>query len=80
MGPLAEVFLGPARRARIRQETVRRARERLGAKAAALRHAADELETLAEREPDSLSLAEGRRLHGLDRAARQVERVLRGTP
>jgi hypothetical protein len=79
MGPLAEVFLGPARRARIRQETGRLARQRLGAKVAALRQAAEELAILAERDSDSLSPAEGRRLRGLDRAAERVERVLRGT-
>jgi hypothetical protein len=80
MGPLAEVFLSPARRARDRREAVRLARERLGAKVAALRRAAEELDALAGREPDSLSPAEGRRLRGLDDAAERVERVLRGTP
>ena len=79
MGPLAEVFLGPERRARIRRETVRLARQRLGAKVAALRRAAGLLETLAAREPDSLSPAEGRCLRDLDRAAERVERVLGGT-
>jgi hypothetical protein len=78
MGPLAEVFLPPETRARIRRETVRRARRDLGAKVAALRRAADELEALAGREPETLSAEEGRRLRDLDAAAGRVERALGG--
>ena len=66
MGPLGEVFLSPERRAGQRREVLLRARRDLQEKVQALRQAADALQALAGREPDTLSAAEARRLSGLD--------------
>jgi hypothetical protein len=80
MGPLAEVFLSPGARAARRREAVRRARQGLDEKVAALRRAAAELEALAGREADSLSAEDARRLADLDGAAEQAVKALRPTP
>ena len=69
MGPLGELFLSPERRAGRRREVVLRARRDLQEKVQALRQAADALQALAGREPDTLSAPEARRLSGLDAAA-----------
>jgi hypothetical protein len=76
MGPLGEVFLSPERRAGRRREVVQRARRDLRDKVQALRLAAEALQALAEREPDTLSAAETRRLRALDDAAGRARRAL----
>ncbi len=80
MGPLGEVFLSPERRAGQRREVLLRARRDLQEKVQALRQAADALQALAGREPDTLSAAEARRLSGLDAAAGRARRALSPTP
>jgi hypothetical protein len=76
MGPLGEVFLSPERRAGRRREVVQRARRDLQDKVQALRQAAEALQALAGREPDTLSAAETRRLRGLDDAAGRARQAL----
>jgi hypothetical protein len=76
MGPLGELFLSPERRAGRRREVVLRARRDLQEKVQALRQAADALQALAGREPDTLSAPEARRLSGLDAAAERARRAL----
>jgi hypothetical protein len=76
MGPLGELFLSPERRAGRRREVVLRARRDLQEKVQALRQAADALQALAGREPETLSAPEARRLSGLDDAAGRARRAL----
>ena len=68
-GPWASCSRAPSG-GRARREVVLRARRDLQEKVQALRQAADALQALAGREPDTLSAPEARRLSGLDAACR----------